>query len=144
VYRSPATLDVARFIGVPNLLPARRRGELVETEIGQFRANGVRGPDDTPLVALVQAEDLGLEPDPAGAGKIESSVFQGRSRSYRVTLPSGLTIRCSVPLGGASALQPGSRVRVVPTCAAVSCFPAQSPVEGSISQDAGHSLLPPP
>lgn len=144
VYRSPATLDVARFIGVPNLMPARRRGEVVETEIGTFMVNGVRGSEDAPLVALVQAEDLELEPDPAGAGEVESSVFQGKSRSYRVRLQSGLTLRCSVPIGGSSTLQPGSRVRVVPTCATVSCFPTGSPAEAGTAREAGHSLLQPP
>ncbi|CAN5118182.1 ABC transporter ATP-binding protein [soil metagenome] len=126
VYRSPSTLDVARFIGVPNLLPARRRGDVVETEIGAFTANGASGADDEPLVALVQAEDLELEPDATGAVEIESSLFQGKSRSYRVRLPSGLTLRCSVPLGQGTPLEPGSRVRVVPACTVVKCFPAAS------------------
>lgn len=122
VYRSPATLDVARFIGVPNLVPASRRGDVLETEIGAFTANGARGAEDAPLVALVQAEDLGLEPDAAGAGEVESSLFQGKSRSYRVRLGSGLTIRCSVPLGRGAPLEPGARVRIVPACTVVTCF----------------------
>ncbi|HUF64450.1 MAG TPA: ABC transporter ATP-binding protein [Gemmatimonadaceae bacterium] len=131
VYRSPATLDVARFIGVPNLVPARRRGDVVETEIGTFTANGARGTEDGPLVALVQAEDLGLEPDPVGAGEIESSLFQGKSRSYRVRLRSGLTLRCSVPLGRGAPLQPGSRVRIVPASSVVSCFPGAGVAGGA-------------
>lgn len=141
VYRSPATLDVARFIGVPNLVPARRRGEIVETEIGVFMANGARGPEDAALVALVQAEDLGLEPDATGPGEVESSLFQGKSRSYRVRLQSGLTLRCSVPLGHDAALQPGSRVRIVPGCTIVSCFTADAPDQHSLPAEAGDSLL---
>lgn len=141
VYRSPATLDVARFIGVPNLVPAHRRGDVVETEIGSFAANGLRGAEDTPLVALVQSEDLKLEPDAGGAGEVESSLFQGKSRSYRVRLRSGLTIRCSVPLGQGAALEPGARVRIVPVCNVVSCFAAESSPESVAATEEGSSLL---
>lgn len=141
VYRSPATLDVARFIGVPNLVPARRRGEVVETEIGVFTANGARGPEGVALVALVQAEDIGLEADAMGAGEVEASLFQGKSRGYRVRLQSGLVLRCSIPLGHDTPLQAGSRVRVVPTCTAVSCFPVESADADKTAAEPGDSLL---
>jgi iron(III) transport system ATP-binding protein len=140
VYRSPATLEVARFIGVPNLVPARRHGDLVETEIGAFRANGSRGSEDEPLVALIQAEDLELEPDAAGMGEVESSLFQGKSRSYRVRLPSGLTLRCSMPLGRGVQLQAGSRVRIISASKTVSCFPAESGAQ-AVRNGTARSLL---
>jgi iron(III) transport system ATP-binding protein len=124
VYRSPATLDVARFIGVPNLLPARRVGEVIETEIGTFRANGVHAAPGDALVALVQAEDLLLAADEDASAQVESSVFLGDARSYTVRLASGMLLRCSAPAVAAASFAPGARVRVQPTAGHVSCFPA--------------------
>jgi iron(III) transport system ATP-binding protein len=124
VYRTPATLEVARFIGVPNLLPAHRDGDRINTEIGAFHANGVYARAGEPLVALVQAEDLLLEADVSAAARIESSIFLGDARTYTVRLESGLLLRCSAPTGASRALQPGTPVRVHSTAQHVSCFPA--------------------
>jgi iron(III) transport system ATP-binding protein len=124
VYRTPATLDVARFIGVPNLLPARREGERITTEIGAFRANGVHARAGEPLVALVQAEDLVVEADSGANAHVESSVFQGDARTYTVRLESGLLLRCSTSTAATRPLQPGTPVKVRSTAQHVSCFPA--------------------
>jgi iron(III) transport system ATP-binding protein len=123
VYRSPATLEVARFIGVPNLLPAKRSGDVIETEIGGFRANGIHAGPGEPLVALVQAEDLVLEADAHSSARVESSVFLGDARSYAVRLPSGMLLRCSAPSAASVHFQAGETVRVVPAVDQVSCFP---------------------
>ena len=83
LYFGPATRWAAEFVGTANVLPGRLVGELVETAIGAFPANGASRRD---AQVVVRPELLELEPSPIGAGEVVAREFRGHDVFYRVSL----------------------------------------------------------
>jgi iron(III) transport system ATP-binding protein len=93
VFHRPATRFVAEFIGMADFIPAWREGERLVTEVGW-----VDWPDscDLPegLEVMVRPDCLECHPSEIGQGIIIERQFQGAFYLYRVSLPSGRTVRC--------------------------------------------------
>ena len=92
VFHHPASPFVATFLGTADMLPARVAGEVLTAEIGVLPFGGDL-PVGTEVTLLVRPDDVSIQPDPDGPGRIVEARFQGGSYLYRVRLPSGATIR---------------------------------------------------
>jgi iron(III) transport system ATP-binding protein len=107
LYRSPATRDVAAFVGEANFLPGRAAAGGVETELGALVVAGAAGGE---VDVLVRPEQLRLAPDAAAAAAVRDLAYFGHDRMLGVVLASGTLLKARV--AGESPIRPGDRVRV--------------------------------
>jgi iron(III) transport system ATP-binding protein len=103
LYQDPMSRFVAEFVTQANFLPARRRGEFWETELGRFAIAPFhctceadwdicqREPSHGEL--MIRQESLVLEPDPEGILLVRDRQFLGREYCYHLELPSGRQIQ---------------------------------------------------
>ncbi|MGC1394763.1 MAG: ABC transporter ATP-binding protein [Coleofasciculaceae cyanobacterium] len=90
IYREPKSRFVAEFVTQANFLPAQRRGDFWETEIGCF---AVSTPDSFERSDLmIRQEDLILKPDEEATVVICDRQFLGREHSYCLLTASGKKI----------------------------------------------------
>ena len=89
VYSQPATRFVAEFVTQANFLPARRRGQLWETEVGCFEVSDRLSPECDRGEVTIREEDLILKPDDTGSAVIRDRQFLGREHRYYLVTPSG-------------------------------------------------------
>jgi iron(III) transport system ATP-binding protein len=86
---------VAAFAGLADFVPAQVRNGRVETELGNFAFDGPAPAREVDL--LLRPDDVDLQPDPAGQGRIVAREFKGADNLYSVRLPSGRTVRSVQP-----------------------------------------------
>jgi iron(III) transport system ATP-binding protein len=125
----PATAFVGSFLLQANLLPATRRGELIETPLGRlaFAHAGEAGPEAMagaeaqPLEVMVGDHDLCFSPDPQGEAHVCGREFLGRDWRYRfrhgdraLTLRLPLDVDLSSGQRGQLRLRPGQSARLFP------------------------------
>lgn len=94
IYTRPASRFVAEFVTQANFLPATRKGELWETEIGSFPVEGSQ-IQDTGLNTgelMIRQEDLILKATPDASVNIRSRRFLGREYRYCLETLSGKEI----------------------------------------------------
>jgi len=106
VYRRPASAGVAAFLGDTNLFAGDLAAGLLDTPIGRLALDGPAGP----ATGLVRPEDLDVEEDPAGDGRVVEVVYYGHDQVVTVALPGGTTVRAR--LHARRRLDPGTTVRV--------------------------------
>jgi len=100
VFENPESRFVASFLGRASFLPARVRGETVETTLGTLSTAQLNGPveayDGAQIDVLVRPDDLEARPaDPARAdGRIVHRQYTGPAFVYRISLESGAVVRC--------------------------------------------------
>lgn len=89
-YERPAEARVARFFGGLNIFPARKRGDLIETEWGAFAVNPSSLPDG-PVLATIRPEAIQFGPNGANtlAGQVAAWTYQGESARCRVLVGGG-------------------------------------------------------
>ena len=90
VYRRPAGVDVARFLGDAVLLRGHGRGYLAETDLGMLE---LAEPGEGALDLLVRPEDVVVTSDAAGVAEVVTREFYGRDQIIGVELASGLRLR---------------------------------------------------
>ncbi|SHL38229.1 iron(III) transport system ATP-binding protein [Pseudonocardia thermophila] len=100
IYREPADLGVARFVGEAVVLPGSLRNGCARTPIGMVpvaSANG-SGADESGSV-LLRPEQLRASADPhaAGSATVREIVFHGADTTVVVELGDGLRVRCRQP-----------------------------------------------
>ncbi len=110
VFHRPETRFVAEFFGPTAFIAGRVTVRGLETELG-FLPQRVPLPEGTRVEVLVRPDDLRVEPDEAGSGRIVQRVFQGMHHLYQVRLPSGRIVHAMSEHAASYPLQ--SRVRVV-------------------------------
>lgn len=90
VYRSPATREVAQFVGDMDCLPGEATNGRVLCELGllDYRG-GISGAVDV----FVQPESVRLVPAFDGKAEVVRREFFGHDQRYAVLLPSGRVIR---------------------------------------------------
>lgn len=76
IYGQPATLFVATFVGVANLVPADIRGGSADTRLGPLRVDPATR--DGAAVVVVRPEHLDLEPEGSVAGGVPGRVVSRR------------------------------------------------------------------
>ncbi|MEB3294123.1 MAG: ABC transporter ATP-binding protein [Synechococcales bacterium] len=87
IYKNPATRFVAEFVSQANCLPAQRRGNLWETEIGCFPVRS--HPNWQQGIMMIRQEDLLIQPDREGTLRIRDRQFLGREHRYCLISESG-------------------------------------------------------
>jgi ABC-type Fe3+/spermidine/putrescine transport system ATPase subunit len=110
IYRRPATVFAARFLGLNNIVPVEKlSGNQAQTALGAFELAGI---SDTAAALLLHPD--GITPAENGdiAGTMSESVFLGDA--YRVTLQTaaGLPLTFKLAARSHSAPAPGETYRV--------------------------------
>jgi iron(III) transport system ATP-binding protein len=107
VYRNPADLWVARFVGDANVLEGELVGEgKVACALGVLECRGTtsESPSSGPGVrVVVRPEQLRLAPSPVEAAVLHDRQYFGHDALARVTLADGTEL---VARGNATALPP--------------------------------------
>ncbi|NET41993.1 ABC transporter ATP-binding protein [Okeania sp. SIO2B3] len=132
IYTEPASQFVAEFVTQANFLPARRQGQLWETELGDFELTDnhlfggkIGSLDEFDQVELmIRQENLMLKPDDGGSVVIHDRQFLGREFRYSLRTESGqeLIARTTPQL----ALPMGIKVKVSIAEDCLRVFPATS------------------
>ncbi|NEN87500.1 MAG: ABC transporter ATP-binding protein [Okeania sp. SIO3H1] len=113
IYTQPASQFVAEFVTQANFLPARRQGQLWETELGDFELTDnhlfcgkIGSLDEFDQVELmIRQENLMLKPDDGGSIVIRDRQFLGREFRYSLRTESGqeliarTTPQVALPIG---------------------------------------------
>ena len=101
IFHSPATRLVAHFIGLADFLPAWREEDRLVTDVGSMgwplpssQLGYTNGNSAGRLEVMVRPDCLNCYPSQEGQGMITAREFQGAFYLYRVSLPSGTTVRC--------------------------------------------------
>ena len=114
LYQEPASRFVAEFVTQANLLPAQRRGEFWQTEIGAFptaqTTTFLNGKSFDAAELMVRQDDLMLKPDETSAIVIRDRQFLGREYRYSLQTSSGRELVARTPTE--TALSLGTRVYV--------------------------------
>jgi iron(III) transport system ATP-binding protein len=122
VYREPVSRFVAQFVTQANFLPAQRRGQLWETEIGCFEiapTNTEQASDTGEL--MIRQEDMILKPDNDATVVIRDRQFLGREHSYCLLTPSGQELHART--ASSTALPLGTKVHLSIAEPALRIFP---------------------
>ncbi len=119
IYTEPASRFVAEFVTQANFLPAQRRGQLWETEVGCFAASTQESVESGDL--MIRQEDLILEPDDQAMVIICDRQFLGREHCYSLLTPSGQKILARMTCS--TALSVGSKVHLSVANQALRIFP---------------------
>ncbi len=77
IYRAPATLDVARFVGEVVIVPGHRNGTGITTPLGNVQARDSNSPDGE-LVIVIRPEQLQIGPAPGAVrARVIRTTFEG-------------------------------------------------------------------
>ncbi|MEO6121135.1 MAG: ABC transporter ATP-binding protein [Acidimicrobiales bacterium] len=106
VYRRPASAAVAAFLGDTNLFSGMVTAGLLDTPVGRLALEGPAGV----ATGLVRPEDLELDEDPTGPGRVVDVVYYGHDQVVTVALPGGSVVRAR--LHARRRLAPGASVNV--------------------------------
>lgn len=90
IYTHPASRFVAEFVTQANFLPARRQGNLWETEIGSFELTANHTNDSGEI--MIRQEDFILKPSSDAPVVVRTRRFLGREYQYCLQTPSGKEI----------------------------------------------------
>ena len=90
IYSYPASRFVAEFVTQANFLPARRKGNDWETEIGSFTIQENHSCDTGEI--MIRQEDCSIQADDDAEVKITKRRFLGREYRYCLETPSGREI----------------------------------------------------
>ncbi len=93
LYRSPADLELARFVGDAVVLRGEASGERVACCLGSL---ALRSPANGPVDVLVRPEQVRLGRSGVAA-RVEAVLFHGPDASVTVRLPDGTAITARVP-----------------------------------------------
>lgn len=119
IYTHPASRFVAEFVTQANFIPARRQGNVWETEVGSFELP-VNQTDDTGEI-MIRQEDLILKPANDAPVVIRTRRFLGREYQYCLQTPSGKELHARTMTD--MALPIGARVELSIAGDAVKVFP---------------------
>jgi iron(III) transport system ATP-binding protein len=118
IFHQPRTRFVAEFLGHSDFIGGTAVSAGVDTALG-FMPLAHTLPTGKPLMVMVRPDDVKLEEDEAGNGRILSRQFQGIAYLYRVALPDGSVVaswqshRIHFPVGSAvqATIRPGHTLR---------------------------------
>lgn len=96
IFHTPQTRFVAEFVGQSDFLPATIIAEGLETPLGVL-PQSIDLPNGTAVDLLLRADDVELEEDEAGNGRVIDRRFLGISFLYTIELPNGHHIESLEP-----------------------------------------------
>lgn len=119
IYTHPASKFVAEFVTQANFLPARRQGNVWETEVGCFEipANQTNNTGEI----MIRQEGLILKPATDAPVVIRTRRFLGREYQYCLQTPSGKELHVRTTTD--TALPVGTRVQISIAGDAIKVFP---------------------
>ena len=104
IFHSPATRFVAQFIGLADFIPAWREEDRLVTDVGSMgwplpapELGYTNGDSGHRLEVMVRPDCIDCYPSQEGQGRIIGREFQGAFYLYKVSLPSGIIVRCLLP-----------------------------------------------
>lgn len=128
IYTRPASRFVAEFVTQANFLSAERRGNLWETEVGDFAVESEETEVANSSVErgelMLRTEELILRPDQQGKVIIKDRSFLGREYHYCLQTPSGKKLYARTSLN--TQLPVGIRASLSLADSQVRIFPARS------------------
>ena len=107
LYHSPATPEVARFVGEANFLTGRVENGCIRCALGEVPA---ACPWNGEVEAMVRPESLRLSADPNGEATVIGREFYGHDQLIKLRLPCGVVLHSR--LGGGPGFKVGDRVSV--------------------------------
>lgn len=116
IYNQPSSRFVAEFVTQANFLPAKRRGQFWETEVGYFDVAAATMPlietsaDSDAGELMIREEDLILQPNPDAPAVIKTRRFLGREHRYCLQTSSGKELHARTT--EETALPIGTRVQL--------------------------------
>ncbi len=122
IYIRPASRFVAEFVTQANFLPARRRGQLWETEVGSFAIEATADTETGEL--MLREENVILKPDEEASVAICDRQFLGREYRYCLQTPSGKRLHALTSLS--TQLSVGTRVRLSIADRSIPIFPTDA------------------
>lgn len=127
VYTHPATRFVAEFVTRANFLPAKRVGQVWETEIGCFTVRKETGERKEAGDLMIREEDLILQPADDAPVIVHTRRFLGREYRYCLQTSSGkrLHARTSAEV----VLPVGTRVELAVAEQAIRFFPPKATLD---------------
>ena len=138
IYTHPASRFVAEFVTQSNFLPARRRDQIWETEVGSFDVRMVdsklnpTGETQSSVLdvgeLMLREENLILQPDDEAKVVIRDRHFLGREYRYCLETPSGKQLHARTTLS--TVLPVGTRVQLS-VANPLPIFPAASSISQS-------------
>lgn len=124
VYCHPRSRFVAEFVTQANFLPAQRKDDSWQTEVGCFGGDSTNLLPELAGEVMIPQEDLILEPDPNSPVVIRDRQFLGRERRYCLVMPSGQEIHARTQVGEVLAV--GTRVQVSAVSHNLRIFPTEA------------------
>jgi ABC-type Fe3+/spermidine/putrescine transport system ATPase subunit len=110
VYRRPATVFAARFLGLNNIVPIDElHRDYAETPLGRFADVPIDGAPGTLLL-----HPDGITPDADGgiSGTARESVFLGDTYRVELDTPQGISLTFKLPARDQAAPEPGETLRL--------------------------------
>jgi iron(III) transport system ATP-binding protein len=120
IYTRPASRFVAEFVTQANFIPAKRRGKVWTTEIGQWE---ISSPAATVPEGdlMVRQEDILLKADDTADVVISDRQFLGREYRYCLRTPSGCQLHARTTLQTQLAI--GTKVQLAIASQSAQVFP---------------------
>jgi iron(III) transport system ATP-binding protein len=123
IYTQPASRFVAEFVTQANFLPAKRNGDLWQTEIGVWEIPVARGFKESDTGELmIRQEDIKLKPDETSTLAICDRQFLGREYRYCLETSSGKRLHVRTTTN--TQLPIGMRVKLSVSPDAAQIFPS--------------------
>lgn len=122
IYAQPASRFVAEFVTQANFLPAKRSGNIWQTEIGTWEFLNTTAFEHGEL--MVRQEDIMLNPDETASVVISDRQFLGREYRYCLETPSGNQIHARTT--SSTQLPVGTKVRLSINSQTAQIFPVNS------------------
>ncbi|MGM3306649.1 ABC transporter ATP-binding protein [Anabaena sp. WFMT] len=122
IYTHPSSRFVAEFVTQANFIPARRQGNVWETEVGSFSIPTDFNCDTGEI--MIRQEDLLLKPATDAPVIITTRRFLGREYQYCLKTLSGKEIHAR--LMASKAIPVGTKVELSTTGNGVHIFPASN------------------
>jgi len=114
LYRSPADLDVARFVGEAVVVPGEARGGSVVCVLGtlRVRGEGVEGPVEV-MIRPEQIRVQAVAGGPGVAARVVGQSFYGAETVLRLELVDDADTAVTARTFDGESVQPGDEVRLV-------------------------------
>jgi iron(III) transport system ATP-binding protein len=112
VYGSPASVDVATFVGEACLVPARRSGRGAESPLGPLALQGDPPPGLGDLVVVVRPEQISLAGGPGAVpATVVATTFLGRDATVELAV-AGMDRTVTARVAALGLPEPGAEVEL--------------------------------
>ncbi len=148
IYKSPASITAARFLGFHNLLKAAvTEGGMVETSLGQIQGKCVNRKKGQNLTVLIPPESAQIADNAASMrkqgnffiqGRVKQSIFQGSFYRVHLEISDGSILVFHLP-NFISRPEPGENLTLETDSSALVCIPDEEIRETFFHADANQA-----